>query len=482
MKVTCPKCQSSYVIKDDLAGKRCQCRKCETIMQIPAMAAIELAVPKPAGPPASKEERLREMLDAFGDDIEPVRTTWLHRVGLLVVAVGMIFLPIVYVVLIAGVAFLLFYHVTENVSILWKHPGIWTVLFGYIAPLLAGVILLFFMIKPLFARSPKARRVRTLSVAEAPLLYALVKRVAHAVGAPEPRRIDIDCQVNASASFGSGLSGLFGHDLVLTIGMPLVAELTVQQLAGVIAHELGHFSQGAGMRLSYVIRSINFWFVRVVFERDAWDERLVMWSLETGRLAPVFWLARLFVWITRGILWVLMIIGHGLSCFLLRQMEYDADRHEIRLAGSDCFAVTSRRISVLSLAMEAACMDLIACCRKEKLPDDFVTLISHNAEKLPAKYVRRLDKELKQAKTGLLDTHPSYSDRLANAQQEGAEGIFHLEWPAAHLLNNYPKVARSATKEFYRGAFGKRSKYMTIVSTASLLAEQERPLASREDS
>jgi hypothetical protein len=67
---------------------------------------------------------------------------------------------------------------------------------------------------------------------------------------------------------------MFGNDLVLTIGMPLVAGMSLRQFAGVLAHEFGHFSQGAGMRLSFIIRSINLWFMRVVYERDDWDERL----------------------------------------------------------------------------------------------------------------------------------------------------------------------------------------------------------------
>ena len=34
-------------------------------------------------------------------------------------------------------------------------------------------------------------------------------------------------------------------------------------------------------------------------------------------------------------LWVLMWIGHGVSSFMLRQMEFDADRYEARVAGSE---------------------------------------------------------------------------------------------------------------------------------------------------
>ena len=47
---------------------------------------------------------------------------------------------------------------------------------------------------------------------------------------------------------------------MLTIGLPLVAGLSLREFAGIIAHEFGHFTQGFGMRLSYVIRQINGWF------------------------------------------------------------------------------------------------------------------------------------------------------------------------------------------------------------------------------
>lgn len=64
------------------------------------------------------------------------------------------------------------------------------------------------------------------------------------------------------------------HNVPAPIGMPLVAGLDMRQFAGVLAHEFGHFSQGVGMRLTYIIRSISHWFTRVVYERDSWDEWL----------------------------------------------------------------------------------------------------------------------------------------------------------------------------------------------------------------
>jgi Zn-dependent protease with chaperone function len=377
--------------------------------------SVPPSVPTSSGPPAA---RLRDILDAFEGEFPRVKTALGYRLGVLLVTGAMLMLPLVYVALIGLVAYFVGWYAVHGLAIIKTTHSIWAVVFGYAGPLIAGGILFFFMIKPLFARSPKAGRSRTLEHGREPVLFAFVSRIARAVGAPAPRRIQVDCDANASASFGSGLSGLFGRDLTLTIGLPLVAELTAQQLAGVLAHELGHFAQGAAMRLSYVIRMINGWFVRVVYERDEWDETLVRWCEESGRLALIFYLACLCVWITRGILWLFMVFGHAISCFLLRQMEFDADRYEARVAGSRAFAETMRRLQILNIASHGAYSVLAACWKEGKYPDNLPALIVHMAEQIPAKDRRRVEKEIMKLNTSLFDTHPSDRDRVASVQKE----------------------------------------------------------------
>ncbi|MEM6778123.1 MAG: hypothetical protein AAF670_10745 [Planctomycetota bacterium] len=62
--------------------------------------------------------------------------------------------------------------------------------------------------------------------------------------------------------------------MVLTVGIPLITGLTAREFAGVLAHELGQFAHGASRRASYVVRSINHWFARVVYQRDQVDQWL----------------------------------------------------------------------------------------------------------------------------------------------------------------------------------------------------------------
>src|SRR5262249_51127323 len=148
------------------------------------------------------------------------------------------------------------------------------------------------------------------------LLFALVHRICAAVEAPIPVRIEVDCSINASARL---IGGPFGRELALTIGLPLAAGLTMQELTGILGHECGHFAQGAGIRLTHTIRLINQWFWRVVNERDEWDSQLEAWSNGVDfRFAIVFMLGRAAVVCTRRLLWVLMTAGHSISCFMLR--------------------------------------------------------------------------------------------------------------------------------------------------------------------
>ena len=74
-----------------------------------------------------------------------------------------------------------------------------------------------------------------------------------------------------------------------------------------------------------------------------------------------------------------------------------------------------------------------------------------------------------KARTGLFDTHPSLSDRLASARRDAAPGVFHLGGPAALLFKDFAGLSRAATRDFYRGVLGKRVRRATLVPPADLL-------------
>jgi len=415
------------------------------------------------------------VLGALDGRVNPVKKPLPYFLGLLTVTVAMVLLPIIYLALIAVVGYLVFLHATENTSIFGSGTNFRVILVGYFGPLAIGVIVLLFMVKPLFARPPKRPDPHTVDPDTQPLLVSYIERLSQLLGAPLPRRINLDCEVNASASFRRGVVSMIGSDLILTIGLPLVNGMSLRQLTGVLAHELGHFAQGGGMRLSYIIRRISHWFARVVYERDGLDISLEEASKEGGSILVlvVVWAARGCVWLTRRILWVLMAVGNAISCMLLRQMEYDADRYEARVAGSGQFEETARQLLMLGVGQQVAMNDLDTFWQEKKLPDNFPQLVTVNAEMLDDETREKIWSDRVSAKTGWFDTHPSDADRIKNANKDTEPGIVHVDLPAEALFDNYEAESRTVTREAYGYMLGVPLTDENLIPTERLLDERK---------
>jgi hypothetical protein len=407
--------------------------------------------------------------DAFTGVIVPARAGFLYNAGLAIVAFAMVLLPAIYIALIGLTALGVYYHLTHDAWLLGVRSGwiYWVIL--YLGPVVVGSILVFFMVKPFFAHPQKEAETLSLDPAKEPVLFRFVEKICQLVQAPIPSRIDVDCQVNASARLRHGL---WSKDLVLTIGMPLAAGLDMRQFGGVLAHEFGHFTQGAGMRLTYLIRKINLWFARVVYERDSWDLKLDE-SARTAdfRIKIVLQTARGSVWLTRRILWALMHAGHAISCFMLRQMEYDADSYEAKLAGSDTFESTIERLPVLSVAMQFALEDLRRSWVSSRLAEDLPLLIDHKATSLPAEVHQQLAAARASTKTGWFQTHPCDTDRIRAARRLNEPGIFRMTQPAARLFADFNALSRTVTRHQYEKHFGLEFAEENLIPAEEILRE-----------
>ncbi|MGO9469567.1 MAG: M48 family metalloprotease [Isosphaeraceae bacterium] len=431
-----------------------------------------------AAAPTRRTLTPKQVLASLEGTIEPVRATFLYRLWIAIVAGVMVLLPLVYLAIVGLFAILVVYHAVNNVTILQtvgKGAGAAKfALFVYVAPLLAGVGVLGFMLKPLFARRQRGPENRVLDPEVEPLLYAFVDGICDTVGAPRPARIAVDSQVNASAHLEGVLWGVLGGELVLTIGLPIAAGLTLKQFAGVLAHEFGHFSQRVGMRLYVLINMVNLWFARVVYERDSWDEALEGWSKQGNFYVIVLAAAiRVTVWITRRVLWVLMMFGHVVSGFLSRQMEFDADRYHARMVGAREFGQTQLRVRMMALAEQGAYADLSTSWQERRMPDNFPKLVLANLPQIPKDLVKKYREEMQAANTGFLDTHPCDRDRRARAEiEEPGEGIFALDAPATDVFRNFDLLARAVSFDMYRAVLGPEITKEQLYTVAELVEHQ----------
>ena len=404
----------------------------------------------------SEKKKIETIFAAFGSGFKVPKAGLGYRFAATLAAFFMLLLPVLYVGVILLVIAAMFYHAYYSVE-MFKYFRGRAVIFGfmlYIFPLLAGCVCVFFMFKPLFARPARQTRERSLTRHGEPILFALVDKICAVVKAPRPKQIDVDADVNASAGFRSGIWSLFKKgDLTLTIGAPLAAGFTVNQFVGVLAHEFGHFSQGGGMKMTFIVRSINHWFARVVYERDEWDQRLAD-QVESDdsdfRIKLLFLLSQLFVFIARCVLWCFMMIGHIACSILLREMEYNADLFEIRLCGTKNFRETSQRLTELSVGYQKAQYDLIDNYMRGQQLEDLPILAVSYADSLSFEEKEKVRDIVERETTGILDTHPSTKDRIAAANKEKADPVFNLDAPARVLFQHFNAVTKNVTSDFYQ--------------------------------
>lgn len=387
---------------------------------------------------------------AFAGEIEPVRVSFWYQVGLFFVAVVMVLLMGVYLGLLGWGGYLLYWHATVNLAWVTSRPSLFSIL-GYGVPLLLGGIFLLFLLKPFLARRPTEDYSITLDPDLEPTWFSFVGQICDSVGARRPSRVQLTCDVNASAGFQHGFWGMLRNQMVLTVGIPLVLGLNTRQLAGILAHEMGHFSQGAAMRLTFVVRNMNTWFIRIIFERDGWDEMLESFSEEGGFLASiVFWIARAMVWLSRKILWVLLFLGQSISSFMLRQMEFDADRYQTRLVGSDQFQDTMMEVNVLMMASQGAMHDLSSAWQDGRLTDDFAKLVIANVDQINEDGLNHIREEMMTGEASWWDSHPADAKRIEEAEASPTAGLFHLSVPSQRLFHQLTMRSEEASLSYYR--------------------------------
>lgn len=415
-----------------------------------------------------------EILAGFSGRLAPVPVSIRYRAGLAVVALAMVLLPLVYLALLAGALAGAWLYVTRVWPLVGDiSSGQLKVVVGG-GPPLALLVVAFFLAKSIWPRRREEPPHLVLERAEEPLVFAFVERLAREVGAPVPREIRVDLAVNASAGPRRGALSLWRRDLVLTLGLPLTAGLPLQQMAGVVAHELGHFAQRHALFLTYLIRSVNGWFHRMAEERDPLDAQLEQARDGEGWIGKLFaQLAIYGLWTSRACLRALMRLGHVIGSYQMRQMEFDADRYEARLAGTAAFEATTRNLQTLGTAYQMSFADLGSLWREGRLPDLPELVVLHH-RRLPPEVATAVDEHLATARTGPYDTHPSDPERIASARREPQAGIFHSDLPATALFRDFGALSRRASLGYYREILGPEVDTADLVSADSVMAWRDR--------
>jgi Zn-dependent protease with chaperone function len=199
----------------------------------------------------------------------------------------------------------------------------------------AGLLFLY-LFKGLFKRQGAQRDgLVEITGQDQPDVFAFVRQLCVETGAPLPQRIYVSHEVNACVFYPSSLLSLIipGQKNLL-IGLGLVQTLNLTELKAVLAHELGHFSQSS-MRLGNYVYVANKVLADIVYGRDFFDRFLSDMKSWDPRVA-IF--ANVFLALLGYVRLVFEMIFKGLNLLnlsLSREMEFNADRFAVKVAGSD---------------------------------------------------------------------------------------------------------------------------------------------------
>ena len=382
--------------------------------------------------PAESSELIRQLLAGFQGQVVQRRPTWGYRLAALGAAVGLCLLLLVYAATVVAIPVGAWWYFTRVVTVAGHLPGrmmFWSAVL-HIAIAVGLLGFLYALVRPLFRWHGKVQVPLLLRSTEHPVLYAFVTAIARQVGAPVPHQIHLEPQANAAAIRQ-------GRHLQLSLGGPLFLGLDLKSMAGVIAHELGHFSQAGASWISSFVWRVTHWLLEGVGHTEAVTESVADVDPDSGRVAMVLAaLIRFTLWLGRLYLLALAALALSMSRFLMRRQEFDADRYEIQIAGSAQFAVTMRRLAELNAAEVRLIPRLLQDGDFDLTPAKFSGLVVAQAAELDERARRQVARLLSPQSASWWDTHPSPADRMAAAAQLQHPGIVQLEGPASCLLNS----------------------------------------------
>lgn len=215
-----------------------------------------------------------------------------------------------------------------------------------------------------------------------------------------------------------------------------------------LAHEFGHFAQRS-MRLGSYVNTASRLLHDMVYERDQWDELLVRWQGLDIRVSAVAWLIAGLVWVVRKLLELAYQGIHLVHASLSREMEFQADRVAVRLAGSQAMCDVLYQLGPISQALESTTQQLGLALEHRLATDD---VFYHQSQ-----YLR----EQLAARPALAPAAPSEFQRRFAPDEVNVVAMY-ASHPADHLREAH------AQRPFVPGPVDDRSPWLLFGRPAEL--------------
>ncbi len=406
-----------------------------------------------------KDAVYAQLLKTFGSAVEPTQLSQEYSRSLVRVVVAALAAPLIYggIVLLALAVLIGYFGYLHGAlfdGFEWRGRVMWALwILTYLLPLVVCGVLLAFLLFPLWPRAKPPRRPR-LDPKQHARFHHLINQMTAAMDVPAPEFIEITPDANAAAGPVHGILSLLRGELRLVLGMGLVAGTSVQALMGILAHEFGHFSQRKTMIANIWVNTINGWLADCAYGQDEWDERFERWG--TAYDYPVVHIslaaAAAMVGGMRKLFARLCDLNIRITHAMSRQMEFDADLYEARVAGSRNFRSTTLSLRKLAYAAaEVNFLNQLALHQRDQLLRNVPAALVEVAGALGAETLRRIEGDLQREETRYWDTHPADLERIAHAERAKDPGLVDCALPARVLFDNFDALCETATLGYYLG-------------------------------
>lgn len=330
-----------------------------------------------------------------------------------------------YAALVFACAVLFYWSIIYEVTVINK----WTILLKIGA--VAGSFMLFvFTFKFMFKlkNQPINNRIK-LKKNEYLEIWEFVYRVCKETGAPRPKNIYVDPDVNAYVAYSNmWMSLFFPVRKELTIGLGLVSCLNMSEFKAVVSHEFGHFSQRSMTIGSYIVTA-NTIIHDMIFSRDKWDELLEKWRGLDLRISFAAYALLPMIWLIRQLLNLFYQLLNVLYSSLSREMEFNADKVAVKTSGSEAIVSGLWKLDYGFDAWNKTVNNAHLAVQKQLF---IRNLYTHNMNRISEKTVeikeqlRNLPNDEKggklffssseNSKVGMYASHPSNDQREINAK------------------------------------------------------------------
>ena len=372
------------------------------------------------------------------------KTGGAYMARVIAVLAGLALFLLIYLAMIAAAAGLVY------LAVIWPMYDINKLtLFLKLGSIAMTGMLFAFTLKFLFkSYSTDDKRNIELKKSEHPHLFEFIEKLAKETGAPKPKKVVVNPDINAAVYYNSTILSLFlPVRKNLLIGLGLVNSVNLTEFKAVLAHEFGHFAQRS-MKLGSYVYMANRIIYGMVYERDSWDEMLDNWMASDFRLAVFAWIIMPIVLLVRGILKLVYQGINLLNSSLSRQMEFNADRVAVSVTGSNAIINGLYKLDAASQAQNLAFQHLSHATDHQLFTDN---LFFHQRE----------------AFTHLKNTNPDFEEALFENQKvenHQAAFLFNDEWETIpEMYASHPsnfKREKNTKKIFIEGIEDDRSPWV----------------------